>query len=56
MLFAIYLATLMLTSMYGWPMDLDPANVNSWLSAGLVAGMPLLARKAIPTEASPAPR
>jgi hypothetical protein len=44
MLFAVYLATLMLTSAYGWPMDLDPANVNSWLSAGLIAGMPTLAR------------
>jgi hypothetical protein len=52
MLFAIYLATLMLTSMYGWPMDLDPANVNSWLSAGLVAGMPLIATKVIPPAPS----
>ncbi len=42
-IFAIYVATIMLTSVYGWPMDLDPANVNSWLSAGLAAGIPLIA-------------
>ena len=52
MLFAIYLATLMLTSNYGWPLDLDPANVTSWLSAGLVGGMPLVASKAMPAAAS----
>jgi hypothetical protein len=39
---AVYVATLMLTSVYGWPMDIDPANVTSWLSAGLVAGMSLI--------------
>jgi hypothetical protein len=46
LLFAIYLATLMLTSAYGWPMDLDPANVTSWLSAGFVVGMPMVASRA----------
>jgi hypothetical protein len=46
LLFAIYLATLMMTSIYGWPMDLDPANVESWLSAGIVAAMPWLSRHA----------
>jgi hypothetical protein len=45
LLLAIYLAALMITSVYGWPMDLDPANVDSWLSAGIVAGMPWLARR-----------
>jgi hypothetical protein len=49
-LFAIYLATLMLTSNYGWPMDLDPANVTSWLSAGLVAGLPMVASETIAVE------
>jgi hypothetical protein len=52
LLFAIYLATLMITSIYGWPMDLDPANVESWLSAGIVVGMPWLSRRAAENPSS----
>ncbi len=38
-LFAVFVLAVMLSSLYGYQMDLDPLNVDTWLAAGLAAGL-----------------
>ncbi len=57
---AIYIAYVLVTSLKGYPLDIDPANIFFWLSVGLVAGMgrnaELVATASVQRDAAPVPR